>query len=173
MYVGPPLWSSGQSAWLQIQRSRFDSRRYQVFWEVVGLIRAQLSPVSTTVELLERKSSGSGLVSREYGHTDLSHWPRDTLYPQKLALTSPTSGNRSVGIGRSRTQATEFFFTCMCCSTSSLLGLWCFIAAEILRVLEGSSCCDVCAVHSAELCPAHPLQPGNQRHTRRHHKTRT
>jgi hypothetical protein len=31
------------------------------------------------------------------------------LYPQMLALTSPTSGGRSVGIVRSRTQATEFF----------------------------------------------------------------
>jgi hypothetical protein len=30
-------------------------------------------------------------------------------YPQKLALTSPTSGGRSVGIFRSRTQATEVF----------------------------------------------------------------
>jgi hypothetical protein len=30
------------------------------------------------------------------------------LYPQKLALTSPTSGGRSVGIVRSRTEATEF-----------------------------------------------------------------
>jgi hypothetical protein len=29
------------------------------------------------------------------------------LYPQKLALTSPTSGGRSVGIFRSRTRATE------------------------------------------------------------------
>jgi hypothetical protein len=29
------------------------------------------------------------------------------LYPQKLALTSPTSGSRSVGIVRSRTKATE------------------------------------------------------------------
>jgi hypothetical protein len=28
---GPPLWSSGQSSWLQIQRSGFDSRRYQMF----------------------------------------------------------------------------------------------------------------------------------------------
>jgi len=27
----PPLWSSGQSFWLQIQRSGFDSRRYQIF----------------------------------------------------------------------------------------------------------------------------------------------
>jgi len=29
------------------------------------------------------------------------------LYPQKLALTSPTGGGRSVGIVRSRTKATE------------------------------------------------------------------
>ena len=32
-----------------------------------------------------------------------------TLYPQKLALTSPTGGGRSVGIVRVRTKATEFF----------------------------------------------------------------
>ena len=32
------------------------------------------------------------------------------LYPQKLALTSPTGGGRSVGIVRSRTKVTEFFF---------------------------------------------------------------
>jgi hypothetical protein len=31
------------------------------------------------------------------------------LYPQKLALTSPTSGGRSVGIVRSRTQTTELY----------------------------------------------------------------
>jgi len=31
------------------------------------------------------------------------------LYPQKLALTSPTGGGRSVGIVRSRTKATELF----------------------------------------------------------------
>jgi hypothetical protein len=34
------------------------------------------------------------------------------LYPQKLALTSPTSGGRSVGIVFSRTQATELVFVC-------------------------------------------------------------
>jgi hypothetical protein len=33
------------------------------------------------------------------------------LYPQKLVLTSPTGDGRSVGIVRSRTKATEFFFT--------------------------------------------------------------
>jgi len=31
-----------------------------------------------------------------------------SLYPQKLALTSPTGGGRSVGIVRVRTKATEF-----------------------------------------------------------------
>jgi hypothetical protein len=31
------------------------------------------------------------------------------LYPQELALTSPTSDSRSVGIVRSRTQSTKFF----------------------------------------------------------------
>jgi hypothetical protein len=32
------------------------------------------------------------------------------LYPQKLALTSPAGGGRSVGIVRSRTKATEFMY---------------------------------------------------------------
>jgi len=33
------------------------------------------------------------------------------LYPQKLALTSPNGGGRSVGIVRVRTKATEFSFS--------------------------------------------------------------
>jgi hypothetical protein len=41
----------------------FDSRRYQIFWEVVDLERGSLSLVSITEELFEWKSSGSG--SRE------------------------------------------------------------------------------------------------------------
>jgi hypothetical protein len=44
-----------------------DFRGYQIFWEVVSLERAPLSLVSTIEELLGRKSSGSGLESREYG----------------------------------------------------------------------------------------------------------
>jgi hypothetical protein len=98
-----------KSSWLQIQRSEFDSRRYQIFWEVVCLERGPLSLVSTTEELLGRKSSGTGLENREYGRRDPSRWPLVILYPQKLALTSTTSGGRSVGIVRSRTQATECF----------------------------------------------------------------
>jgi hypothetical protein len=76
-------------------RSGFDSQRYQIFWEVVCLERGQLSLVSTIQELLGR-SSFSSLESRKYGHKDPSRWPRDTLYPQELALTSPTNGGPSV-----------------------------------------------------------------------------
>jgi hypothetical protein len=37
----------------------------------------------------------AGLESREYGRGKSLSWPRDTLYPQKLTLTSPTSGRYS------------------------------------------------------------------------------
>jgi hypothetical protein len=50
---------------------------------VVGLERGPLSLVSTTEELLDCK---------------------------KLAITSPTSGGRSVGIVRSQTQKMEFYY---------------------------------------------------------------
>jgi hypothetical protein len=55
------IWSSGESSWLEIQRSGLDSRRYKIFGEVVGLERNPLSLVSTIEELLGRKSSGSSL----------------------------------------------------------------------------------------------------------------
>jgi hypothetical protein len=45
-------------------------------------------------------------------------WSRDTLYPLKLVLTSPTSGGRLVGrySSRLRTQAMEFSFLVLCSS---------------------------------------------------------
>jgi hypothetical protein len=55
---------------------------------------------STIEELLGRKGSGSGLRSREYGSGDSLLWPQDTLYPQKLALNSPTRGGPLVNIVR-------------------------------------------------------------------------
>jgi hypothetical protein len=71
-------------------------------WERGRLIR-----VNKIEELLGRKRSGSGLEIREYGREDPLRWPRYTLDPQRLALTSPTSGCRSVGIVRLRTKAIE------------------------------------------------------------------
>jgi hypothetical protein len=106
----PPLWSSGHSSRLKIQMAGFDSRRYQISWEAVGLEQGPRILVSTIEELLGRKGSGSGLENPEYGRRDPSLWSHGTVYPQKLALTSSTSGGRSAGIVHSRTQATEFFF---------------------------------------------------------------
>jgi hypothetical protein len=105
----PPLWSSGQSSWLQIQRSVFDFRHYQIFL-VMSLEWGPLSLVRTTEKLLGR-NSGSGLESREYGSRRsvmLTTWH---LYPRKLALTSPTSGCRSVDIVRSHNRAMMFSFS--------------------------------------------------------------
>src|SRR5215469_10945374 len=44
------------------------------------------------------------------------------LYPQKLALTSPTGGGHSVGIVRSRTKATEFSLSLLPSEIGDLLG---------------------------------------------------
>jgi hypothetical protein len=91
----------------------FDSRRYQMFWKVVRLERGPLNLVRTIEELLGINGSGSGLEIREYGSGDPLSWLCDTLYPQKMALTTPTSG-RLVDLNRSRTQATEVRFSNRC-----------------------------------------------------------
>jgi hypothetical protein len=54
LVIRSPLWSSGQSSWLQIRRPGFDSWHYQEK-KVMGLERGPLSLVSTTEELLDRK----------------------------------------------------------------------------------------------------------------------
>jgi hypothetical protein len=71
----------------------------------VGLERGPLSLVSTTEELLEIKSNGSVYKIEITAVGDPPRLARGTLYPQPLALTSTTSGGRSVGIVRSRTKA--------------------------------------------------------------------
>jgi hypothetical protein len=55
----PTLLSSGESSWLQIQRSR------DGFWELVGLERGPLVFVRITEELLEWKIKGSGLENQD------------------------------------------------------------------------------------------------------------
>jgi hypothetical protein len=67
---------------------------------------------STIEELLGRESSGSGLENREYG-LGIRRADHVTLYPQILALTSPTCGGRSIGIVRFRTKATEILLRLM------------------------------------------------------------
>jgi hypothetical protein len=93
--------------------------------EVPGLVSSALALFRRGWQncILERRERGSeranfgGVEVKDtafYGEVDIFHVGIRhadhvaTLYPQKLALTSPTSGGRSVGIVHSQTQATEF-----------------------------------------------------------------
>jgi hypothetical protein len=98
----PPLWSSGQSSWLQIQRSGFDSWRYHIFWEVVVLERGPLSLMSTIEELLERKSSGSGLETENMA-IGLRH-------ADHVATVGTNFADRRLLLGRYSSFATELIF---------------------------------------------------------------
>jgi hypothetical protein len=118
----PPLWSSGQSSWLQIRRPGFDSRHYQK--KSSGSGTGPTQPREYNWGATWYKSSGSCLENQEYGRRDPSRWPRGTLYPQKLAITSPTSGGRSVGIVRSRSQTMEFFLILMLTDSTEKKSPW-------------------------------------------------
>jgi hypothetical protein len=93
-----PLWSSGQSSWLQMQRSRVRLPALPDFF-----LRSSGSGTGST----QPRDDSWGAISRKWRlrsrKPKLSimgeslRWPRDTVYPLKLALTSPTSGGRSVG----------------------------------------------------------------------------
>jgi hypothetical protein len=64
--------------------------------------------VNTTEELLDRKVAAP-VYKTENTAVGIRHADHVApLYPQKLAITSPTTGGRSVGIVRSRTQTVEF-----------------------------------------------------------------
>jgi hypothetical protein len=69
----------------------------QIFWEAAGLERGPLSLVRTTDELLE---AAPVKKTETINRGNPFRWPRDTLYPQKLALASPTIGGRSIWFAR-------------------------------------------------------------------------
>jgi hypothetical protein len=74
----------------------------------VVLERGPLSLMSTTEELFEIKIAAP-IYKTEITAVGVHGADHETPpYPQKLALTSLTSGGRSVGIVRSRTQTMEF-----------------------------------------------------------------
>ena len=107
---GPPLWSSGQSFWQQIQRSWVRSPALPDFLSSSG--SGTGSSWGQLRGYLNEKSSG--FRSRKQRLTAVGTRCADhvtPLYPQKLALTSLTGGGRSVGIFRVRTKATEFSFS--------------------------------------------------------------
>jgi hypothetical protein len=78
--------------------------------KVVGLKRGPLSLVSTTEELLDRKVAAP-VYKTENTAVGIRH--ADHVVPsirKTLAITSPTSGSRTIGIVRSRTETMEFSF---------------------------------------------------------------
>jgi hypothetical protein len=92
----PTLWSTGQSFWLQIQRFQVRFPALPDFLRSSGPGASPLSISSIIEELLGRNISCSGLEISKYDHGDPLSWPHDTLYPQMLVLTSPTSGRYSL-----------------------------------------------------------------------------
>jgi hypothetical protein len=74
---------------LAVRGPGFDSWRFQIFSEVLGLEWSPFSLLSVIEELLGRNSSGFCMANWEYDRGDLL---RDILYPQKLTPTSPTRG---------------------------------------------------------------------------------
>jgi hypothetical protein len=109
-FLGPPLWSSGQSSWLQIQRSGFDSQRYQIFWEIVGLERVNSASWVQLRGYLKENVVASVFKTEitSVGHPP--HWLRDTPLSAKVG-TNVADKRRSLGrYVCSQTQATEFVF---------------------------------------------------------------
>jgi hypothetical protein len=139
-YSGPPLWSSAQSSWLQIQRSGLDSRCYQIFWEGVGLERGPLSLVSTIEELLERNRSGSDLESRD---TAVGIRCADYATSYISAKVGTNFANKRRWLGRGLTSRSLVFFLVYCrgsvTSGLGVVGLFpdvCFIlVVSILQIL--------------------------------------
>jgi hypothetical protein len=100
----PPLWSSGQNVWLLTGAPGSILCVARFFRAAVGLERGPLSLVSNLRSYLEEIVAAPGLQNRSYDRRDSLRWPRDPLYPLKLALASLTGGDRSIGIVLLRTQ---------------------------------------------------------------------
>jgi hypothetical protein len=94
-FQGPLLWSSVKVPGYRSKGPGFDSRRYQIFWEVVGLELGLLNLVRITEELLKWKNSSSG--SRKSWLTVVGICYANHAapsIPKIWALTSPTCGGR-------------------------------------------------------------------------------
>jgi hypothetical protein len=82
-----------------------------------------------------KKTNGSGVEIWEYGCKDPLCWPRNTLSPRKLALTSPTSGGRSVVVrSRTKSHGVWLFF---CFLIFQAKGISCSVSAMWSKTLRG------------------------------------
>jgi hypothetical protein len=122
----PPLLSTGQSSWLQIQRSGFDFRRYQIFWQVVALEGAHSASWVQLRSYLKEK-----VVAPVFKTEDPPRWLRDT------PLSSKVGSGRLLSIVRSRTKATEFWHTWLpvyCIENNGLVSCGVLVWGTVLQV---------------------------------------
>jgi hypothetical protein len=100
-----PLWSSGQNSWLQIQRSWVRFPALPDFLRS-GSVTGSTQPREDNWGATWMKSKGSGMEDPRLTAVRTRCPGRATpLYPQKLVLTSPTSGRRSADIISLRTKS--------------------------------------------------------------------
>jgi hypothetical protein len=143
-------------SWLQIQRSQGRFPALPDFLKSSGCGAGVHLASWAQEEQLEKNSSGSGLENREHGCDDSLRWPRDTLYLQKLALTSPIRGGRSVGKVHSQTDATAFslvftYTACFCLYDCHqvlklfCIGKWCasFMLVQVFFHMQSHLCTNV------------------------------
>jgi hypothetical protein len=130
--------------------------------------RGPLSLVIITEELLEWKSSS--FRSRKSILTavgDPLRWSRDTFYPQKLAITSPTCGGHSVGIVCLRTKATEFSLVLLCIyGSTALCGPWPLFQFPNIYTVDKTPCTG--NQPSSRPLPTHRTTRTQNKRTHRH-----
>jgi hypothetical protein len=81
----------------------------EYYWYVIWVQNIRNNDHDIQHGSISRRVLMSGaLRCRNFGRGDPLSWSRDILYPQMLALTSPTGGCRSVGRVRLQTEVTEF-----------------------------------------------------------------
>jgi hypothetical protein len=84
-------------------RSRCPRIRFPALPGFVGSSGSRTGPTQPREYNWGINSRGSGLEIQEYNREDPLRWPRDTICPQRLALSLPTGCCRSVDIVHSRT----------------------------------------------------------------------
>jgi hypothetical protein len=96
---GPPLWSSGQSSWLQILKSRVRFPALPHFLRSSGSGTGSTQPREDNWGATWMKKVAASVKKDELTAVGICCAEHATLsIRKKLTLTSPTSGGRSVGI---------------------------------------------------------------------------